>query len=145
VLTRCGNGHLELGEECDDGNRIDTDGGTSYCKKGPYCGDGITQLTRGETCEPSRISRVAMIVRDAGIVSCRLGTGKRATAPINPLVALIARVVGMASCRMIKVSSATLLPSYPRVTVGYAALLVHGHHRNDNAYALPLFLSETAR
>ena len=73
------------------------------------------------------ISRVAMIARDAGIVSCRLGTVTRATAPINPLVALIARVVGMASCRMIKVSSAILPPSYPQAMVGYVALLAHGH------------------
>ena len=36
----CGNGEVELGEECDDGNAIDTDDCTSSCNNA-VCGDGI--------------------------------------------------------------------------------------------------------
>ena len=40
----CGNGILEAGEECDDGNNINGDGCSSQCdieEEQPYCGDGI--------------------------------------------------------------------------------------------------------
>src|SRR3989344_2596890 len=36
----CGNSFLELGEDCDDGNKIDTDSCTALCKSA-ICGDGI--------------------------------------------------------------------------------------------------------
>ncbi len=44
----CGNGEVEPGEECDDGNRDDTDACTSACRP-PGCGDGILQP--GEPCD----------------------------------------------------------------------------------------------
>ncbi|MBX7147805.1 DUF4215 domain-containing protein [bacterium] len=37
----CGDGHLDVGEECDDGNNIDGDGCPSNCR--PSCGDGTKQ------------------------------------------------------------------------------------------------------
>jgi uncharacterized repeat protein (TIGR01451 family) len=47
----CGNGILDAGEECDDGNQVDGDGCSASCTietssggGGPYCGDG--------TCDP---------------------------------------------------------------------------------------------
>lgn len=41
-VARCGNGTKDSGEQCDDGNVVDTDGCTIACKL-PRCGDGATQ------------------------------------------------------------------------------------------------------
>jgi cysteine-rich repeat protein len=40
---RCGDGHLDPGEECDDGNREDRDGCTNACTCA-RCGDGILHV-----------------------------------------------------------------------------------------------------
>lgn len=45
----CGNGVLESGEECDDGNTVDTDSCPNTCIV-PVCGDGV--IAGAETCEP---------------------------------------------------------------------------------------------
>ncbi len=47
-IARCGNGKKDLGEQCDDGNQIDTDMCTIACKM-PRCGDGARQP--GEACD----------------------------------------------------------------------------------------------
>ena len=39
----CGDGIVQAGEECDDGNQENRDQCTSFCKKA-VCGDGITQI-----------------------------------------------------------------------------------------------------
>jgi len=84
--VRCGNGYVEQGEDCDDGNTVNDDGCdnsckvtecgnavvnpgeecdlgtgpggnsdtgicTTYCKR-PACGDGFTQPSAGEQCDP---------------------------------------------------------------------------------------------
>jgi cysteine-rich repeat protein len=36
----CGNGRLEAGEQCDDGNLTPGDGCSADCVRDPYCGDG---------------------------------------------------------------------------------------------------------
>jgi cysteine-rich repeat protein len=38
-LTQCGNGHLDPGEQCDDGNQDDSDACTAVCQDA-RCGDG---------------------------------------------------------------------------------------------------------
>lgn len=43
VLTTCGNGRLDSGERCDDGNLDDTDDCTSACLPA-RCGDGVVHL-----------------------------------------------------------------------------------------------------
>ena len=48
----CGNGILEVGEECDDSNRRDNDGCNSSCLlEVGICGDGIVQKLLDEQCE----------------------------------------------------------------------------------------------
>jgi cysteine-rich repeat protein len=44
----CGNGVLDPGEQCDDGNNLDGDGCSADCLL-PSCGDGI--LDAGEACD----------------------------------------------------------------------------------------------
>ncbi len=76
IATLCGNGVLDPGEQCDDGNTNNGDGcsatcqieagwncptpgqlcipcGTNACDTGPvgYCGDGILQTNLGEECD----------------------------------------------------------------------------------------------
>ena len=52
----CGDGNIDAGEECDDGNTVDGDGCSSTCQNettppptGPVCGDGIVDA--GEQCD----------------------------------------------------------------------------------------------
>lgn len=50
----CGDGNLDVGEECDDNNRRDNDGCNSSCLlEIGICGDGIVQSLLGEQCESS--------------------------------------------------------------------------------------------
>ncbi|HBH20321.1 MAG TPA: hypothetical protein DEB30_00975 [Candidatus Peribacter riflensis] len=63
VRPICGNGVMETGEECDDGNAIDTDGCLNICRAA-VCGNGIVEgrescddgnLTAGDGCYICRI------------------------------------------------------------------------------------------
>ncbi|MBX3272894.1 MAG: DUF4215 domain-containing protein [Sandaracinaceae bacterium] len=45
----CGDGLLDRGEECDDGNNRDGDGCSASCRVEVFCGDGI--LDPGEECD----------------------------------------------------------------------------------------------
>ena len=59
-FTACGNGIVESGEECDDGNAVNTDACTNACRSA-RCGDGIVRTgveqcddgngTNGDNCE----------------------------------------------------------------------------------------------
>lgn len=46
----CGNGFVEAGEACDDGNATPEDGCSSSCAP-EFCGDGVVQAGLGETCD----------------------------------------------------------------------------------------------
>src|SRR5258706_14805785 len=46
--TVCGDGHVDAGETCDDGNGVNTDGCRNNCTL-PFCGDGI--VDSGEQCD----------------------------------------------------------------------------------------------
>lgn len=48
----CGNGVIEAGEECDDGNTVSGDGCSSTCVIDDPCGDGVVETFAGEQCEP---------------------------------------------------------------------------------------------
>jgi cysteine-rich repeat protein len=46
----CGDGNLDQGEQCDDGNNVGGDGCSATCQtEVPFCGDGI--VDEGETCD----------------------------------------------------------------------------------------------
>lgn len=49
----CGDGVLDLGEACDDGNNIDGDGCSALCTVESYCGDGF--LDPGEQCDDGNL------------------------------------------------------------------------------------------
>ncbi len=58
--VECGNGRLDsadpadpadLGEACDDGNRVDRDGCSSDCRSNETCGNGVTDTGGGELCD----------------------------------------------------------------------------------------------
>jgi cysteine-rich repeat protein len=48
IPPRCGNGWIEAGEPCDDGNTINNDGCNNACQP-PTCGNYI--VDQGETCD----------------------------------------------------------------------------------------------
>jgi cysteine-rich repeat protein len=47
----CGDGILQQGEACDDGNKIDGDGCSADCKSNETCGNGIIDEAAGEVCD----------------------------------------------------------------------------------------------
>ena len=62
----CGNGVVEAGEECDDGNDVDDDNCSNTCKR-PFCGDGVVQTWLGEVCDDG--------INDGSYNGCGLGCG----------------------------------------------------------------------
>ncbi|ATB50259.1 Ig-like domain-containing protein [Corallococcus macrosporus] len=47
----CGDGYLDSGEVCDDGNRAAGDGCRADCQGVEVCGDGLVDSTTGEQCD----------------------------------------------------------------------------------------------
>jgi cysteine-rich repeat protein len=55
-MSVCGNGVMEPGEECDDGNQFDGDGCSAFClveAPQPVCGNGVVEA--GEGCDDGNI------------------------------------------------------------------------------------------
>jgi len=63
----CGNGSIDIGEECDDGNLEDADGCDSNCKY-TRCGNGI--VTPGEECEYTEICGNLLDDDEDGFFDC---------------------------------------------------------------------------
>jgi len=55
TLPRCGDGIVDTGEECDDGNTDNFDGCTNACLL-PQCGDGVVQPDLGEECDDGNLA-----------------------------------------------------------------------------------------
>jgi cysteine-rich repeat protein len=57
IITGCGNGFVDPGEVCDDGNLlgggylVDGDGCSANCLSVEVCGNGLRDLVRGEECD----------------------------------------------------------------------------------------------
>ncbi len=52
-MAHCGDGVIDrmYGEECDDGNTLDSDGCSAICTRESVCGDGILDAANGEACD----------------------------------------------------------------------------------------------
>ena len=108
----CGNGALEPGEQCDDGNTISGDGCSSQCKlecdwlcgmpvpgcpscglSRPACGNGI--LTSNEECDDGNVAS-----GDGCSASCQVEPGWRCVVPGRLCVPLCGdgRMVGWETC-----------------------------------------------
>lgn len=55
LLPGCGNGVVELGETCDDGNRLRGDGCSDLCDSTEVCGDNQVDLFLGEQCDDGNL------------------------------------------------------------------------------------------
>lgn len=53
--SRCGDGVVDPGEHCDDGNDVDDDGCHRDCRL-PACGDGVLDTTAGERCDDGNVA-----------------------------------------------------------------------------------------
>ena len=51
ISNLCGNGIVDPGETCDDGNIVDGDGCAADCKSMERCGDGVLNVAAGEVCD----------------------------------------------------------------------------------------------
>lgn len=79
VSMSCGDGKLDLGEQCDDGNTTDTGNGcTANCQRNDVCGDGIVQGLF-EDCDDHNTSVCGSCSAD-----CRALRSARATGVIAP-------------------------------------------------------------
>lgn len=63
VLESCGNGTIDAGEACDDGNTVDTDACSNSCALNPVCGNSIVEA--GETCQTCPADLIAANGADA--------------------------------------------------------------------------------
>lgn len=51
IKTACGDGILQAGETCDDGNILDGDGCSHTCESAEACGNGLVDSAAGEVCD----------------------------------------------------------------------------------------------
>ena len=51
IFGDCGNGLIEGGEVCDDGNNVSGDGCSADCRSAERCGNGIVDAAAGEECD----------------------------------------------------------------------------------------------
>jgi cysteine-rich repeat protein len=65
-FAACGDGQVDGSEECDDGNKDDTDACKSDCTL-PECGDGILQKGAGEECDDANLDD-----NDSCLNSCKV-------------------------------------------------------------------------
>jgi cysteine-rich repeat protein len=67
TVAYCGNGAIDPGEVCDDGNNVNGDGCASDCRSLESCGNGIVDSAAGEECDDGNLSN-----NDACLDTCRL-------------------------------------------------------------------------
>ena len=55
IKTDCGDGIVQLGEACDDGNIVDGDGCNRTCTSIEICGNQIVDVAREEVCDDGNV------------------------------------------------------------------------------------------
>jgi cysteine-rich repeat protein len=55
IFDDCGDGVVQPGEACDDGNLVDGDGCSHDCKSTEICGNGIRDVVAGEECDDGNL------------------------------------------------------------------------------------------
>ena len=70
VSLYCGNGHLDPGEVCDDGNNRSGDGCSADCASDESCGNGYVDTVLGELCDDGNTSNVDACANDCSLPSC---------------------------------------------------------------------------
>ncbi len=65
TLRRCGDGLLDPGEVCDDGNLVTADGCRADCMSEETCGNGVVDFAVGEQCDDDNLRN-----RDGCAASC---------------------------------------------------------------------------
>jgi cysteine-rich repeat protein len=100
TVTICGNGQLDLGEQCDDGNRYPYDGCTNLCKIA-VCGDGIIHQNV-EECDDGNLAN-----GDGCDSTCHSERQKICTAPVDAML-VIDRSGSMATARLPDAKSAAI-------------------------------------
>lgn len=66
-MAACGDGTINAGEVCDDGNTVDGDGCSKNCKSNEQCGNGVVDTSKGEQCDDAN-----MVNTDACTNLCKL-------------------------------------------------------------------------
>ena len=67
--TRCGDGTVDPGESCDDGNTLSNDGCSALCTiEVPHCGDGLT--TKPEECDDANTDEDDACLNDCHAAHC---------------------------------------------------------------------------
>jgi len=67
IIPQCGNGFLDIGEQCDDGNSVNGDGCNSQCHI-EICGNGVVDL--GEQCDDGNTNNSDTCTNTCKIGSC---------------------------------------------------------------------------
>src|SRR5512146_3505791 len=56
IYDSCGDGIVDPGEVCDDGNKLSGDGCKADCRSNETCGNGLVDVAAGEVCDDHNTS-----------------------------------------------------------------------------------------
>ncbi|WP_428262798.1 hypothetical protein [Haliangium sp.] len=73
-FDQCGNGVVDEGEACDDGNVASLDGCKGDCSSDEVCGNGIVDLHTGEECDEGALNGTSGVCSTACTNFCGNGT-----------------------------------------------------------------------
>ncbi|MFT3698509.1 MAG: hypothetical protein QM831_35520 [Kofleriaceae bacterium] len=83
--SACGNGYVDPGEQCDDGNQISNDGCSADCTSNETCGNGVRDGVKNEECDDGNL-----LDADGCDSKCQLETARWKNIAIDQLPALAA-------------------------------------------------------
>ncbi len=68
ILATCGDGTLDAGEQCDDGNSVNGDGCETNCFNTTFCGDGTLDI--GEQCDDANFDNTDACPNNCLFATC---------------------------------------------------------------------------